>query len=133
MKMKRPHIVPLSNQAINVLEDVRVFTEKYSYIFPATRGKDRPISDTTMNAALQRMGYDTSRDITPHGFRAMARTILHEKLKFPPEVIEHQLAHAVPDNLGEAYNRTKFLEERKTMMQAWADYLDSLKATVESR
>jgi len=132
MKMKRPHIVPLSNQAISVLKNVRVFTGKYPYIFPATRGKDRPISEMTMNAALQRMGYNTSRDITPHGFRAMARTILHEKLKFPPEVIEHQLAHAVSDNLGEAYNRTKFLDERKTMMQAWADYLDQVKTTFKS-
>jgi len=127
MKMKRPHIVPLSRQAVEVLKAVHKFTRDGVYVFPGTRGNDRPISDMTINAALQRMGYDTKKDITAHGFRAMARTILHERLKFPPEVIEHQLAHAVPGSLGEAYNRTKFIEERKEMMQAWADYLDGLK------
>ena len=81
-----------------------------------------------MNAALKRMGYDTQVDITAHGFRAMARTILHERLNIAPEIIEHQLAHKVPDNLGAAYNRTKFIAQRKTMMQQWADYLDELKA-----
>lgn len=126
MKMKRSHIVPLSRQAVAVLENIRTFTGKYPLIFPGTRGKDRPISEVTMNAALRRMGYNTTKDITSHGFRAMARTILHEKLNFSPEVIEHQLAHAVPDNLGEAYNRTKFVDERRNMMQDWADYLDSL-------
>jgi integrase len=73
------------------------------------------------------MGYDTQEEITGHGFRAMARTILHEELHIKPEVIEHQLAHTVPDPLGTAYNRTKFLKERKAMMQLWADYLDKLK------
>ncbi len=127
MKMKKEHIVPLSRQAIEVLRLIHRFTGDGVYVFPGTRGKDRPISDVTINAALQRMGYDTKKDITAHGFRAMARTILHERLRFPAEVIEHQLAHAVPDALGEAYNRTKFIEERKEMMQAWADYLDTLK------
>ena len=74
------------------------------------------------------MGYDTQKEMTGHGFRAMARTLLAEELHYSPEVIEHQLAHAVPDTLGTAYNRTKFLKERKVMMQAWADYLDKLKA-----
>ncbi len=74
------------------------------------------------------MGYDTKTEITGHGFRAMARTILHEVLWVRPEVIEHQLAHRVPDALGSAYNRTQFLAERKTMMQQWGDYLDKLKA-----
>jgi integrase len=73
------------------------------------------------------MGYDTQREITGHGFRAMARTILHERLDIDPNIIEHQLAHKVPDALGVAYNRTKFLDQRKAMMQAWADYLDHLK------
>ena len=86
------------------------------------------MSAATINAALQRMGYDTKTQITGHGFRAMARTILHERLGFDPHIIEHQLAHAVPDNLGGAYNRTKFIEQRKGMMQQWADYLDELKA-----
>ena len=86
------------------------------------------MSEAAINAALRRMGYDTKTEITGHGFRAMARTILHEELHQKPEVIEHQLAHKVPDSLGTAYNRTKFLKERKTMMQLWADYLDKLKA-----
>ena len=73
------------------------------------------------------MGYDTQKDITGHGFRAMARTILHERLDIKPEIIEHQLAHKVSDTLGAAYNRTKFIEQRRNMMQAWADYLDELK------
>jgi integrase len=89
------------------------------------------MSENTVNAALRRLGYDTQKDITGHGFRAMARTILHEELNQKPEVIEHQLAHAVPDALGTAYNRTKFLKERKAMMQLWADYLDKLKAGAE--
>lgn len=86
------------------------------------------MSENTVNAALHRLDYDTQKDITGHGFRAMARTILHEKLHFDPVVIEHQLAHSVPDALGTAYNRTKFIKERKVMMQTWADYLDTLKA-----
>jgi integrase len=86
------------------------------------------MSDAAVNAALRRMEYNTRTEITGHGFRAMARTILHEVLGFAPEVIEHQLAHKVPDALGSAYNRTKFLPQRKAMMQAWADYLDKLKS-----
>ena len=74
------------------------------------------------------MGYDTQKEMTGHGFRAMARTLLAEELHVPPEVIEHQLAHAVPDTLGTAYNRTKYLKQRVAMMQAWADYLDRLKS-----
>jgi integrase len=86
------------------------------------------MSESAINAALKRMGYDTQKDITGHGFRAMARTILHERLNIDPAIIEHQLAHKVPDTLGSAYNRTKFIEQRKIMMQSWADYLDELKA-----
>jgi len=89
------------------------------------------MSDAAINAALRRMGYDTKTEITGHGFRAMARTILHAELHIKPEVIEHQLAHSVPDALGSAYNRTKFLKERRTMMHQWADYLDKLKAGAE--
>jgi integrase len=85
------------------------------------------MSSAAVNAALQRMGYDTQTDITGHGFRAMARTILHERMSIDPYVIEHQLAHKVPDALGAAYNRTKFIEQRREMMQKWADYLDELK------
>jgi len=77
---------------------------------------------------LRRMGYDTRTEITAHGFRAMARTILHEELGIEPDVIEHQLAHRVPDALGATYNRTKFIKQRQAMMQTWADYLERLKA-----
>ena len=89
------------------------------------------MSDGTINAAMRRMGIDTQNELTGHGFRAMARTILDEVLHIRPENIEHQLAHAVKDPLGRAYNRTKPLPERKAMMQAWADYLDKLKAGAE--
>jgi integrase len=85
------------------------------------------MSEAAINAALRRLGYDTRTEMTGHGFRAMARTILHEELEQKPEVIEHQLAHTVPDNPGTAYNRTKFIKERRVMMQKWADYLDRLR------
>ena len=88
------------------------------------------MSDGALNAAIRRLGYDTQEEITGHGFRAMARTILNEELGIHADVIEHQLAHKVADNLGTAYNRTKFIAQRKKMMQQWADYLDSLKQNV---
>ncbi len=129
MKKRRAHIVPLSKQAIEILSKLNAFTGKNRLLFPGLGGA-RPISEVTLNASLRRLGYDTSKDITSHGVRAMARTLLHERLGFPPEIIEHQLAHAVPDMLGEAYNRTKFISERRLMMQKWADYLDELRKLV---
>jgi integrase len=127
-KTKTEHLVPLSVQAVVILRELHALTGDGRFVFPSARGNDRPMSDAAVNAALRRMGYDTRTEITGHGFRAMARTILHEELHVKPEVIEHQLAHSVPDALGTAYNRTKFLKERKVMMQLWADYLDKLKA-----
>jgi len=127
-KTKTEHLVPLSAQAVGILRELHPLTGQGEYIFPGARDRKAPMSDAAVNAALRRMGYDTKTEITGHGFRAMARTILHEELHIKPEVIEHQLAHKVPDALGTAYNRTKFLKERKVMMQAWADYLDKLKA-----
>lgn len=121
------HIVPLSAQAVEILEELKPLTGHGRYVFPSVRGGDRPMSDMTLNAALQRMGFDTSKDMTTHGFRAMARTMLAERLDMPEAVIEAQLAHAVPDSLGRSYNRTKFEEQRRALMQAWADYLDSLR------
>ena len=97
------------------------------FVFTGGHDPKKPMSEAAINAALKRMGYDTQTQITGHGFRAMARTILHERLLIDPYIIEHQLAHRVPDALGSAYNRTKFLEQRKEMMQRWADYLDELK------
>lgn len=129
-KTKTEHLVPLASQAIAILKELQPLTGHGQYVFPG-RDPHKPMSEAAVNAALRRMGYDTRTEITGHGFRAMARTILHEELHVRPEVIEHQLAHKVPDALGTAYNRTKFLRERKAMMQQWADYLDKLKAGAE--
>lgn len=126
-KTKTEHLVPLSTQALKILADLRDLTGNGAYVFPG-RDPKKPMSDAAINAALRRMGYDTSTEITGHGFRAMARTILHQELEFAPEVIEHQLAHRVSDSLGAAYNRTKFLKQRRQMMQRWADYLDEIKS-----
>lgn len=126
-KTKTEHLVPLATQVVAILKELQALTGHGRYVFPG-RDPQKPMSEAAVNAALRRMGYDTKTEITGHGFRAMARTILHEELHVKPEVIEHQLAHSVPDALGTAYNRTKFLKERKTMMQLWADYLEKLKA-----
>ncbi len=127
-KAKKEHIVPLSKQAVAILKEIQPLTGHGMYVFPGARDHNRPMSPAAINAALRRMGYDTKTEITGHGFRAMARTILQERLKLDPAVIEHQLAHKVPDALGTAYNRTKFIDDRVVMMQTWADYLDELKA-----
>lgn len=121
------HLVPLSTQAVATLRELQALTGQHRYVFPGARTPTVPMSGAAINAALRRMGYDTRTEITGHGFRAMARTILHEELGQKPEVIEHQLAHRVPDALGAAYNRTKFIKERRKMMQIWADYLDVLR------
>lgn len=126
-KTKTEHLVPLASQSVATLKELHALTGHGRYVFPG-RDPQKPMSEAAVNAALRRMGYDTKTEITGHGFRAMARTILHEELHQKPEVIEHQLAHSVSDTLGTAYNRTKFLKERKAMMQLWADYLDKLKA-----
>jgi integrase len=126
-KTKTEHLVPLAKQAVVILRELYALTGQRTYVFPG-RDVRKPMSGAAVNAALRRMGFDTKTEITGHGFRAMARTILHEQLRFPGEVIEHQLAHKVPDALGAAYNRTKFIDDRIKMMQAWADYLDELKA-----
>lgn len=126
-KTKTDHIVPLSTQAIEILSEIHPVSGHGEYVFQGGHSPLKPMSESAINAALKRMGYDTQKDITGHGFRAMARTILHERLNIDPAIIEHQLAHKVPDTLGSAYNRTKFLEQRKLMMQSWADYLDELK------
>jgi len=127
MKMKEAHIVPLCKQAIDILKELEPLTGASKYVFPSGRSFARPMSENAVNAALRRMGYDKGT-MTGHGFRAMARTILDEVLQVRPDFIEHQLAHAVRDPNGRAYNRTAHLEERRKMMQKWADYLDGLKA-----
>ncbi|MCA7966629.1 phage integrase central domain-containing protein [Burkholderia cenocepacia] len=121
------HIVPLSSQAVAVLRELHALTGSGRFLFPSVRTKDRPMSDNTINGALRRLGYGGDT-MTGHGFRAMARTILDEVLGLPAAIIEAQLAHAVKDPLGRAYNRTAHLPQRREMMQRWADYLDQLKA-----
>ena len=126
MKMAQDHIVPLSRQALVILGEQKMVTGHYSnYVFPSLRGPSRPMSDNAILTAFRTMGI-TKEEMTGHGFRAMARTLLDEVLDERVELIEHQLAHAVKDTLGRAYNRTKHLPQRKAMMQRWADYLDSL-------
>lgn len=126
MKMNQPHIVPLSTQAIAILRELHTFTGNDTFVFKST-GKEGYLSENAVNTALRRMGYEKA-EMTAHGFRATARTILDEVLKARPDLIEHQLAHAVKDANGRAYNRTSHLPERAEMMQEWADYLDNLKA-----
>lgn len=126
-KTKSEHIVPLSTQAIDILRDLQPLTCRSEYVFPSARTLSRPMSDNAVLSAMRRMGIGKD-EMCGHGFRAMARTILDEELQFRPDWIEHQLAHAVKDVHGRAYNRTAHLSERKKMMQAWANYLDNLKA-----
>lgn len=125
MKMKQPHIVPLADQAIQILQELHPLTSRSRYVFPSARSAARPMSNMAMGAALARMGYKGI--MTPHGFRATARTILDEVLQQRVDWIEHQLAHAVKDPNGRAYNRTTHIQGRRQMMQVWADYLDGLK------
>lgn len=125
-KMKQPHLVPLSDQAVAILRDLYPLTGGGKYVFPGMRSMRRPLSENTVNAALRYMGFDGDT-MTGHGFRAMARTVLDEELSFPVDHIEHQLAHAVKDANGRAYNRTTHLPARRKMMQGWADYLDVLR------
>ncbi len=125
-KTKTEHVVPLSRQALAILRDLHPLTGAGRYVFPSARGSNRPMSNMAVNAALRRVGIDKDT-FTGHGWRAAARTMLDEVLGFRPDWIEHQLAHAVRDPNGRAYNRTAFLPERHKMMQAWADYLDSLR------
>ena len=130
MKMREPHLVPLSTQAVEILRELHALTGEGKYVFPGARTNGRPMSDNAILAALRRMGF-AKDEMSGHGFRAMARTILDEVLQVRPDFIEHQLAHAVRDPNGRAYNRTAHLAERRKMMQQWADYLDKLKAGAE--
>ncbi|MCP4475093.1 MAG: integrase arm-type DNA-binding domain-containing protein [Gammaproteobacteria bacterium] len=125
-KTQTEHIVPLSTQALAILRTVQPITGRGRYVFPSARSADRPMSDNAILAAMRRMGV-AKEEMSGHGFRAMARTMLDEVLGVRPDYIEHQLAHAVRDPNGRAYNRTAHLPERCQMMQQWADYLDQLK------
>ncbi len=125
MKMKRPHLVPLSRQAVEILTELYPLTGGGKYVFPSIRTPARPMSENTLNAALRRLGYSKD-DMVAHGFRTMASTRLHE-MNWKSEIIEFQLAHADRNKMRGVYNRAEYLEDRKRMMQGWADYLDALK------
>jgi integrase len=129
-KTKTPHIVPLCRQALEILRELHPLTGQGQFVFPGARTSKRPMSDNAVLAAMRRMGIGKD-EMSGHGFRAVARTILDEVLGFRPDFIEHQLAHAVRDPNGRAYNRTAHLDARKSMMQKWADYLDQLKVGAE--
>jgi integrase len=126
MKMQDKHIVPLSQQAMEVLRAIQPLTGSGRYVFPSVRTTTRPMSENTVNAALRRLGYEKN-EMTGHGFRSMASTILHEQ-GWPHEAIERQLAHAERNAVSAAYNYAEHLPKRREMMQAWADYLEALKA-----
>lgn len=131
MKMGEPHLVPLSAQAITILKELHILTGHGKYVFPSEHSNIRPMSENTVLFALRRMGF-SKEEMTGHGFRAMARTVLDEVLGVRPDFIEHQLGHAVRDPNGRAYNRTAHLAERRKMMQQWADYLDALKTNTSN-
>jgi len=126
MKMREAHVVPLAPQAVAILADLRPLTGGRRYVFPGVTDPKGCMSENTVNAALRRMGYDKT-EMTAHGFRAMASTRLNE-LGYPPDVIERQLAHAERNKVRAAYNRAQHMDARRKMMQAWADYLDALRA-----
>ena len=122
----RPHCVPLAEQAVAILKDLHPLSGHGTYVFPSMLTGERPMSENTVNTALRRLGYDRET-ATAHGFRAMARTMMVEKLNVDPDVIEAQLAHGKSGPLGMAYDRAEFMDQRRTMMIKWADYLDSLR------
>lgn len=125
-----PHLVPLALQAVELLTELQQLTGAGRFVFPALTSGQRCMSENTVRSALRRLGY-ANEDMTAHGFRATARTMIAERLGIAPEVIEAQLAHAVADALGRAYNRTQYLAQRQAMMQTWANYLDKLRQGAE--
>ena len=129
MKMRDAHIVPLARQAIAILRELQPVTTHRRYVFPSLRTRDRCLSENTLNGALRRLGY-TKEEMTCHGFRSMASTLLNE-LGWNRDAIERQLAHSERDGVRAAYNRAEFLPERRKMVQAWADYLDGLRDGAE--
>ena len=126
MKGREAHIVPLSRQVLGLLDEVGPVSGRSRWVFPGGRSYARPLSENALIAALRRLDYPKEQ-VTPHGFRATARTLLDEELGMAPHLIEHQLAHTVRDPLGRAYNRTSHLRQRREMMQRWSDYLEVLR------
>jgi len=125
VKTRSAHVVPLSRQAVELLHDLQPLTGQYSFVFPGVRSKSRPMSDNTVRQAIRRLGYDNTQ-MTAHGFRAMASTMLYE-LGYSSDLIERQLAHVVGNDVRRAYDRSENLPERRAMMQYYADYLDGLR------
>jgi len=125
--VKRKLVVPLSRQAVAIFREIEPVSGDGEYVFPSLR-PGRPMSNGTINKALRTLGYDTRTEITGHGFRAMARTVIAERLHLDPQWIERQLSHKTSESLGESYDRTQYLDDRRKMMQTWADYLDELKS-----
>ncbi len=130
MKKRKPHVVPLSKQALNILEELHPLTDRSEYIFPSTSTNQRPMSNNTLNMALRRMGY-SKEELVAHGLRKTASTLLHEQ-GWPSEIIEKQLAHIDRNQIRGIYNKAKYLQERKIMLQHWADYLDELLSADEA-
>jgi integrase len=123
----RPHLVPLAPQALAILEEIRPLSGHRLHVFPSLLSGSRCMSENTIRGALRRMGY-ANDEMTAHGFRAMARTLIAERLPgISPDVIEAQLAHGKSGPLGMAYDRAEYMEQRRQMMRAWADYLDRLR------
>ncbi|GAB6144198.1 tyrosine-type recombinase/integrase [Desulfocicer niacini] len=130
MKKNRTHLIPLSSQAIQILEEIQPLTGDLKYVFPSVRSTGRPMSENTVLAALRRMGF-TKEEMTGHGFRAMASTLLHEN-GFPSHLIENQLAHVEGNSVKAAYNHAEYIKERGEMMQWWANYLDKLRGNINA-
>jgi integrase len=131
MKMRRPHRIPLARQTTSVLKNLRAITGEAELVLPGMRGRRRPLSENTLNAALRRLGYSKD-EMTAHGFRAAASSILNESGLWNPDAIEAQLAHVEGNAVRRAYARAEFWDERVRMMQWWADQLDSLRHSTEA-
>lgn len=125
-----PHLVPLARQAVALLQEIHLLTGEGRYVFPSLTTGQRCMSENTVRSALRRLGYSND-EMTAHGFRAMAMTMLIDRLDVVPAIVNAQLAHKVDDPLGTAYNRAQYLEQRRAMMQTWADYLDRLRQGAE--
>ena len=129
MKMKRPHVVPLARQVVTLFRELQRITGNGAFVFPSMQSRSRPISDMGLLNALRRLGYG-KEEVTVHGFRTTASTLLNEQ-GFRPDVIEAQLAHGEKNAIRDAYNRAQYMDERRAMMQQWADYLDGLRAATD--
>ncbi len=127
INLRKPHFVPLANQVIEIIEELRPHTSNRKYLFPSVRNRTRPMSEATINAALRRLGY-SKEEMTGHGFRHMASTLLNEQGCWNPDAIERQLANTDRNKIRGTYDHSKHITDRRKLMQSWADYLDNLKS-----